>query len=209
MEKYCLLKAFQRSLLFIVLVTTLCNAVAQDDAEATISADDWFAQGGNTEASEAAESSPSPDDSQSLNEQVEDLKQQVIELNRDLFILEEELLFPANTQVAVYLSMNVGKFFQLDAVKLTLDEKVVTNYLYTDKQVDALHRGGVQRLYLGNIKTGEHELVAVFTGRGPAGRDFRRGSTITFEKTADAKNIELKIVDSTAKEQPEFLVKEW
>ncbi len=146
---------------------------------------------------------------QTLNQQVQDLKQQVIELNRDLFILEEELLFPANTQIAVFLSVNVGKFFQLDAVKLTLDEKVVTNYLYTDKQVDALHRGGVQRLYMGNLKTGEHELVAVFTGRGPHGRDYRRGATIKLDKTSQAKKIELKIVDSTTTQQPEFLVKEW
>jgi hypothetical protein len=153
----------------------------------------------------ASESPPTA----SLNQQVQDLKKQVIELNRDLFILEEELLFPANTQVAVFLSLNIGEFFQLDAVKLKLDDKVVTNYLYTEKQVDALHRGGVQRLFIGNVKAGEHELVAVFTGRGPQGREYKRGSTLRFEKTAEAKNVELKIVDSTAKEQPEFLVKEW
>lgn len=146
---------------------------------------------------------------QALNQQVENLKQQVIELNRDLFILEEELLFPANTQVAVFLSMNVGEFFQLDAVNLKLDDKTVTNYLYTDKQIDALQRGGVQRLYLGNLRTGEHELVAVFTGRGPQGRDYRRGATLLFDKTSQAKKIELKIMDSTATEQPEFMVKEW
>lgn len=151
----------------------------------------------------------SAEQTQSLNQQVQDLKQQVIELNRDLFILEEELLFPANTQVAVFLSMDVGDFFKLDAVKLKLDDKVVTNYLYTEKQLDALHRGGVQRLYLGNLKTGEHELVAVFTGRGPKGRDYRRGSTLVFDKTAQTKKIELKIVDATSTQQPEFLVKEW
>lgn len=148
-------------------------------------------------------------DPQSLNQQVQDLKQQVIKLNRDLFILEEELLFPANTQVAVFLSMNIGEFFKLDAVKLKLDNKVVTNYLYTDKQIDALQRGGVQRLYLGNVKSGAHELIAVYTGRGPNGRDYRRGATLQFDKSSQAKKIELKIVDSTATEQPEFVVKEW
>lgn len=144
-----------------------------------------------------------------LNQQVQDLKQQVIELNRDLFILEEELLFPANTQISVFVSMNVGQFFKLDSVKLTLDDKVVTHYLYTDKQIDALHRGGVQRLFLGNLKTGSHELVAVFTGKGPRGRNYRRGTTLLFEKGAEAKNIELKITDSLATHQPEFAVKEW
>jgi hypothetical protein len=144
-----------------------------------------------------------------LNQQVQDLKQQVLKLNRDLFILEEELLFPANTQVAVFVSMDIGQLFQLDAVNLKLDDKVVSNYLYTDKQVDALQRGGVQRLFMGNLKTGEHELVAVFTGRGPQGRDYRRGATLVFEKTSQAKKIELKIIDSTATQQPEFVVKEW
>jgi hypothetical protein len=156
-----------------------------------------------------AQAQPSVDENATLNEQVQSLKQQVLELNKDLFILEEELLFPANTQVAVYLSVNVGEFFQLDAVKLTIDDKVVTNYLYTSRQVNALHRGGVQRLYLGNLKTGDHEIVAVFTGRGPKKRDYRRATTLQIDKTSQAKQIELKIVDSTAAQQPEFVVKEW
>ena len=146
---------------------------------------------------------------QSLSSDVQDIKQQVLELNRDLFILEEDLLYPANTQVSVFVSMDVGFFFSLDAVKLTIDDEVVANYLYTERQVDALHRGGVQRLYTGNIKSGDHQVVAVFTGRGPRGRDFRRATELTFSKGPSAKNIELKIIDSTATQQPEFAVKEW
>ncbi|MGK0499582.1 MAG: hypothetical protein ACJAYG_001224 [Oceanicoccus sp.] len=165
-----------------------------------------LAQSFSLQAQQDVSAATSP---QTLNQQVQDLKQQVIELNRDLFILEEELLFPANTQIAVFLSLNLGDYFQLDAVKLTLDEKVVTNYLYTAKQVDALQRGGVQRLYLGNLTSGQHELVAVFTGRGPQGRDYRRGATLLFDKSSQPKNIELKIIDSLSIEQPEFVVKEW
>lgn len=144
-----------------------------------------------------------------LNEQVQDIKKQALELNRDLFNLEEELLFPANTQVAVFVSMDVGEFFQLDAVQIKLDDKVVANYLYTERQVDALHRGGVQRLYVGNVKGGKHEIVAVLTGRGPHDRDYRRGATFTFDKADQAKYVELKIVDSLANYQPEFQIKEW
>ena len=149
------------------------------------------------------------DDADTLNQQVEALKQQVLELNRDLFILEEELLYPATTQLVVYLSMDVGEFFQLDSVKLTIDDQLVTHYLYTDRQLDALRRGGVQRLHIGNIRQGEHELVAVFVGRGPQGRDFRRGATLRFEKRDEAKQIELRINDDTSTRQPEFAVKEW
>jgi len=133
----------------------------------------------------------------------------VIRLNRDLLVLEEELLFPANTQVVVFVSMDVGKLFELDSVQVKLDDKVVANYLYTPLEVKALHRGGVQRLYLGNLRTGTHELVALFSGGGPHERDYRRGATIKFDKSADPKYIELRIKDSTGKLQPEFDVKVW
>ena len=145
----------------------------------------------------------------SLAEEIQDIKTLTLELNRDLFILEEELLFPSNTQIAVFLSLDVGEFFALDAVKLSVDGVVVTNYLYTDRQLDALHRGGVQRLHMGNLKSGQHEIVAVFTGKGPHGRDYRRGTTLTIEKTSQAKHLELKIADSEALQQPEFMVKQW
>lgn len=144
-----------------------------------------------------------------LEAEIQSIKQQTLELNRDLFILEEELLFPANTQIAVFVSMDIGEFFDLDAVKLVVDGTTVTNYLYTQRQVNALKRGGVHRLYLGNLKAGEHEIVAVFTGKGPQGRDYRRGTELLIEKTTGAKNLELKITDSTAVNQPEFAVKEW
>ncbi len=145
----------------------------------------------------------------SVSDNVQDLKQRVIELNRDLFILEEELLFPANTQVAVFLSMDVGEFFQLDAVNLKIDGKEVSNYLYTEKQVDALFRGGIQRLHIGNVRSGEHEITAFFTGRGPQGRDYRRAVSHTFTKGGDIKYLELQIRDSIQLHQPALTVKEW
>jgi len=145
----------------------------------------------------------------SLDNRIQDLKGDVIRLNRDLLVLEEELLFPANTQVAVFVSMDVGKMFDLDSVQIKLDDKVVTNYLYTPLEVQALHRGGVQRAYLGNLKAGPHEIVAFFTGGGPHWRDYKRGATVKFDKGTDPKYIELRIKDSTGKLQPEFDVKVW
>jgi len=140
-----------------------------------------------------------------LAAQMEDIKRSVVELKRDLVVLEEDLLYPASTQVAVFLSMDLGEFFALDAVTLKLNDKDVTHYLYTEKQVDALYRGGVQRLYVGNVKQGTNRLTAFFTGRGPEGRDYRRAATVEFEKTFEPTTVELKISDSTAKYQPEFV----
>jgi hypothetical protein len=145
---------------------------------------------------------------QNLDKRIQNTKQEVLELNRDLFVLEEELLFPASTQVAVFLSVDVGEFFQLDSVQLKLDNKVVTNYLYTERESAALLRGGVHRLHMGNLRAGKHELVAVFTGKGPHERDYRRATTLVFEKTTEPKYIELQIRDVEKKLQPDFQVKE-
>ncbi len=141
--------------------------------------------------------------------EAQDLKKELLALNRDLFILEEELLFPANTQVSVFVSLDVGEFFALDAMELKIDGKDVSSYLYTEKEVESLHRGGVQRLYVGNLKAGEHELVAILTGKGPHEREYRRGTTLNFEKKLGAKYLELQIRDSEKRLQPEFFVKEW
>ena len=144
-----------------------------------------------------------------LEGRIQALKKEVLELNRDLFKLEEDLLFPANTQFSVFLSMDAGEYFSLDSVQLRVDNKIVTNYLYTEREVNALKRGGVQRLYMGNLSTGKHEIVAFFTGKGPKKRDYRRGTTIKIEKSSEPQYLELKIVGNSSKQQPEFVAKVW
>lgn len=157
----------------------------------------------------SADAPTAPTESAVLDTRIQDLKSDVIALNRDLLVLEEELLFPANTQVALFVSMDVGKMFELESVQVKIDDKLVANYLYTPLEVQALHRGGVQRLYIGNLRAGTHELVAFFTGRGPHVRDYKRGATIRFDKDTQAKYAELRIRDSSAKLQPEFDIKLW
>jgi hypothetical protein len=160
-------------------------------------------------AGEGSSAAEPPADTRGLDEEIQGLKKDVVDLNKDLFVLEEELLFPANTQVAVFVSMDVGEFFALDNVTLKIDQREVANYLYTPREAEALLKGGVQRLYLGNLKVGEHELVAFFTGKGPNERDYKRGATLKFEKGIGAKYLELKINDRQKKQQPEFEIKDW
>jgi len=168
------------------------------------------APAGADAATPADPTAPAADGStRALDEQIQDIKQQVVDLNKDLFVLEEELLFPANTQVAVFISMDVGEFFGLDSVTLKIDNKEVSNYLYTPREVAALAKGGVQRLYVGNLRAGAHELVALFGGKGPNERDYRRGASIKFEKGVGAKYLELKISDRARKAQPEFEIRDW
>lgn len=145
----------------------------------------------------------------SVEQQLQDLKKEVLRLNRDLFVLEEELLYPANTQLAVFVSLDIGQLFQLDAVELRLDDQVVTHYLYTAREINALRRGGVQRLYLGNLRAGKHELSAFFVGTGPQGRDYKRATTLQVEKGRDPLHVELRIDDNQGKQQPDFSARVW
>ena len=134
-----------------------------------------------------------------LDNQIQDLKKEVLELNRDLFLLEEDLLFPANTQFSVFVSMDIGMLFELDSVQIRLDNQVVANHLYTERELNALKRGGVHRMYMGNLTSGEHELIAFFVGKGPKGRDYKRGTTLRVNKGTEPQYVELKITDSAAK----------
>lgn len=208
-------RAFCRYLVDAVVVTALLAAPSAWCATEPAASDP--AASVSVPAAAAAAPAPSADaaapandaSTRALDEQIQDLKQQVVDLNKDLFVLEEELLFPANTQVAVFVSMDVGEFFGLDSVTLKIDKHEVSNYLYTPREVAALAKGGVQRIYVGNLRAGQHELVALFGGKGPNERDYRRGASIKFEKGIGAKYLELKISDRARKAQPEFEIRDW
>lgn len=144
-----------------------------------------------------------------LSRDIQDLKQSVVVLNKDLRVLEEDLLFPANTRFHVFLSLNVGEFFHLEGVELRLDNETIASYLYSEEERAALAKGGMHRLHLGNVSAGEHQLSAFFIGQGPNGREYKRGSSLRFTKNQGPKYIELSIADSEARQQPEFAVREW
>lgn len=182
-------------LLALLLALTAGPAQAQSDGDVEISP-----PAGELDADAVDET---------LDASIEALKKEVLSLNRDLFILEEDLLFPANTQFSVFLSMNAGALFQLDSVQLKIDDNNIANHLYTERELAALRRGGVQRLYIGNLPAGEHEIVAIFTGVGPKGRDYRRGESIVIEKTSEPQFVEFVIEDDSQKEQPRFDVRVW
>jgi len=200
-------KALVAALVFLTLAGG-ADAFAQDSGGDVGSPGSDVILEGETSNTELASAEPPPD-TRGLDEEIQKLKKDVVDLNKDLFVLEEELLFPANTQVAVFVSMDVGEFFAIDNVTLKIDQKEVANYLYTPREAEALLKGGVHRIYLGNLKVGEHELVAFFTGKGPNERDYKRGATIRFEKGIGAKYLELKINDRQRKQQPEFEIKDW
>ena len=156
---------------------------------------------------------PKPDaqreEFQALDKEIEKLKEDVLILNTELYRLQEDLLFPEDSSVVVFLSVEGGNYFRLDSVKLKLDDKMVTSYLYTEREFTALRKGGVQRLFMGNVKTGEHQFVAVFTGTGPNETDYKRAEKIKFVKEYGPTYLKLIIRDDPDKKQPEFLHESW
>ena len=143
-----------------------------------------------------------------LDEQVQDIKKDVLNLSTELAMLEEKLLFPSNTQVSLFISMHKGDDFRLDSVQLKLDDKVVAQHLYTYRELEALQLGGVQRLYLGNITSGEHELVVSYRGKAPAGGEYSRSGSYRVTKDVGPKFVEIKIAGPESTEQ-DITFRDW
>ncbi|MEH6343501.1 MAG: AraC family transcriptional regulator [Bermanella sp.] len=144
-----------------------------------------------------------------LSKEIQTLKASVVDLNKDLRLMEEELLFPSSTQASVFVSLDIGTFFTLEGIKLKVDGKQVATHLYSEKQRQALARGGIQRLHLTNLNQGLHTISAFFTGLGPNGRPYKRASELAFSKGQGSQFIELAIVDDMAKQEPVFTIKKW
>ena len=156
----------------------------------------------------AQEDAPAQSSSE-LATQLEELKSQVLQLNRELFILEEDLLFPASTQIAFFVSVDTGKFFAIDSVEVKINDKDVVGFLYTDRQRAALEQGGVQKLHLGNLKMGLYQLTVIFNGIDADGRTVKRAAEYQFEKGDEAIMLELKVVDDTASYRSKVIIEEW
>lgn len=131
-----------------------------------------------------------------LDEQVQDIKEDVLRIAAKLTQLEEKLLYPSDTQLAVFISLAEGETFRLDAVKLQLGDKPVADHLYSFKECEALQKGGVQRLYTGNITTGEHELQVTLSGKS-GGSDFLRTERFALSKGVGPKIVEITLAEDS------------
>jgi hypothetical protein len=123
----------------------------------------------------------------SLDEQVQEIKTDVLGIAADLTRLEEKLLYPSNTQVAIFVSIAEGETFRLDSMQIAIDGALATHYLYGFKELEALQRGGVQRVYTGNVPTGSHEIAVAINGKTPSGDDFSSNATFSFDKGVEPK----------------------
>lgn len=132
----------------------------------------------------------------SLDEQVQEVKSDVLSIAAELGQLEEKLLYPSNTEVAVFISMAEEEPFRLDAVRVAIDGELVTHYIYSYKELEALQEGGIQRLYTGNIRTGEHRLDISVSGKLPDGSDYSNSRTFSFDKGVEPKLLGITVANA-------------
>ena len=128
-----------------------------------------------------------------LDEQVQEIKGDVLSIAAELNQLEEKLLYPSNTQVAVFVSLAGPETFRLDSVEIELDGKPVSHHLYTFKELEALQKGGVQRIYTGNIRSGEHDFKVFVLGQTAGGTDFKKSEQFTVNKGVGPRIVEISV----------------
>lgn len=132
-----------------------------------------------------------------LDEQVQEIKSDVLGIAAELNQLEEKLLYPSNTQVAVFVSLASGETFRLDSVEIQLGGRPVAHYLYTFKELEALQKGGVQRIYTGNIRAGDHDLQVSVIGKSGGGADFRKTEHFKVNKDVGPKIVEISLASQS------------
>jgi len=137
-----------------------------------------------------------------LDEQVQEIKGDVLGIAAELNQLEEKLLYPSNTQVAVFVSLSDDKAFRLDSVDIQLDDEPVAHHIYSFKELEALQRGGVQRIHTGNIRTGEHDLRVTLAGKSAGGSDFLRMESFKFKKDVGPKIVEITLAGPGSANEP-------
>jgi hypothetical protein len=143
-----------------------------------------------------------------LDEQVQEIKSDVLGIAAELSQLEEKLLYPSGTQVAVFVALAKGDQMRLDAVRLEIDGQLVAHYIYSSKELEALRKGGVQRIYVGNVATGDHQLNVLVDGKLKDGADFNRTEHFTFHKEVKPKLVELKVAGPDSGKTP-ITLGEW
>ncbi len=203
----------RKSIYLLVVVSVIAQeyTIAQESPVPSEQNTDWTE---NVDASQFAEQKvegevESLNDLRAIAGNIQSLKNDVIELNKDLRKMEEKLLFPSNTRYTVFVSLSTGQFFQLEGVKLKIDGKLVSSHVYSAKQRAALSRGGVHKLYVTNLNEGIHTVTAFFTGVGVDGRPYKRAANLEFEKSIGSEFLELAVIDDGSIQEPVFKLKRW
>lgn len=127
------------------------------------------------------------------DEQVQDIKSDVLAISAELEKLEEKLLYPSSTEVSVFVSLAEGLTYRLDSVEIQMDGNPVARHVYSFKELEAMKKGGVQRIYTGNIRSGDHDLSVSVLGKTKGGSDLRKSERFKISKDVAPRIVELSL----------------
>lgn len=128
-----------------------------------------------------------------LDEQVQEVKSDVLSISAELSQLEEKLLYPSDTHFAIFVQLAKGDTLRLDSVDVRVDGQPAAHYIYSFKELEALQKGGVQRLHTGNVASGQHQLEVAVTGKLANGEEYSRSQTVSFTKDIKPKLLGLTV----------------
>ena len=194
------MKKTHLSILSALVLALSC--VALSALQAAPMQGDKSAERKDTKKMEQKAATPDQRQMRDLDEQVQQTKSDVLSIAAELNQLEEKLLYPSGTQVAVFVALAKGDELRLDAVRLQIDGQLVAHYIYSAKELEALRKGGVQRIYVGNVATGDHKLNVLVDGKLKSGGDFNRTEHFTFHKEVKPKLVELTVAGPDAGSTP-------
>jgi archaellum component FlaG (FlaF/FlaG flagellin family) len=131
----------------------------------------------------------------SLDGQVQEIKSDVLDIASELKNLEERLLYPSGTQLAIFVEVSGKDTFRLDAIRIEIDNQLATHHIYSFNELEALQKGGVQRAYTGNVVSGDHELRVTVIGKTESGKDFSHSDTFGFSKSVKPKTLGISLAE--------------
>jgi len=129
-----------------------------------------------------------------LDGQVQNIKKDVLEISSGLIQFEEKYIYPQDSRISIFMAMNQEDEPSFDTVSIKIDGKPSATHKYLPKELAAMQRGGVHRVYTGNIGNGDHalEVTASVTQHGSKERK-RSIVNYKFSKNPGAKNIEINL----------------
>lgn len=145
----------------------------------------------------------------SLDEDITDLKSEIFAHTGEIFELEQKVLHPVDTRLAVFLTLTNRDGLDLDSVELYVNGQPVASHLYTARETGSLQQGGIQQLFTGNLANGEHQLKAVITARAANDRFVRRESTHRFQKRPGALRLQMALEAKAPDYEPRVSFVEW
>ena len=206
--KLFMILRFRTFFLFLVLFTAFSVSAIEPNSSSG-SVDSIDEENLDTQGAKSKSSAPVNESLNAIVLEAEKIKQEIIQINQDLYRFQEALLYPANTQLAIFLSYADNSAFVLDSIEISLDGQLVSSALYGDSEIEALKKGGIQRVFLGSLSDGKHKLSMQFNGQGRNDRYFRRKKILSFVKEEKARYIQLIVSDNNSTGEPVFKVKQW